>query len=111
MNLAQPLATHVPMTEDEVRRIRMRYYKALAAGMSGPEAAAYAQGQDLAEPSVFGGHDQVELTAAPPATDCSDAALSPKLGFWALPDNTGHHQKINADRLVLHQIAWSSKRC
>src|ERR1700756_3208846 len=117
MNLAQPLATNVPMTEGEVRRIRMRFYQALAAGMSGREAAAYAEGPDLAEPSVAGGHAQVELTAAPPATDCNDAAqlnlargsesvatsapISPP-ALSASPGQTGYHEKIEFDRLVQH---------
>src|SRR5260370_9443475 len=58
MNVATPLAPQVPqntMTADEVMRIRMRYNKALRAGMSIPEPTAYANDPDLAGPSVPSG--------------------------------------------------------
>src|SRR5262245_32667178 len=62
MSMAGPLASQIPpgslpqpektMTADEVMRIRTRYKEALRAGMSVAEATAYANGPDLAEPSV-----------------------------------------------------------
>ena len=70
MTAATPLAPQVPqktMTVDEVMRIRMRYNKALRAGMSNAEATAYANDPDLAEPSVPAGGARVELAAAPSA--------------------------------------------
>ena len=65
---ATPLARQVPqktMTADEVMRIRLRFNKALRAGMSNAEATAYANGQDLAEPFAPAGGAQVESAAAP----------------------------------------------
>jgi predicted phage terminase large subunit-like protein len=94
-------------------RIRTRHLQALRAGMSNAEASAYAN-----DPSSFPACAQSELHATPSTVDgrgtvqsnpagrnnwlASPAPLSPKPGLSALPDNIGHHQKIYADRLVLH---------
>ena len=104
---------HRCSVEDEVTCIRMRHLEALRAGMSNAEASAYANDPNSAELSVPASA-QVELTAAP----LSGAAqlnsgrgskslaqlgpLSPKPGFWALPDNTVCQDRMDADRLVIH---------
>src|SRR5213080_222141 len=126
MNVARPLAPQAPlgslsqseesMTRDEVMRIRMRYKKALRVGMSNAEATAYANGPDLAEPSVPAGGAQVELAAAPSAADGSGgpqphlagdsesvataAPLSREPTLSASTETTAHNEKIGADRLV-----------
>ena len=110
------LAPQVPqktMTADEVMRIRMRYNKALRAGTSIAEATAYANGPDLAEPSVPTGGAQVELAAAPPAANgcggphlagdgesvATEAPLSREPTLSASTTTTAHNAKINADLL------------
>jgi hypothetical protein len=112
-----PLAPQVPqktMTADEVMRIRMRYNKALGAGMSIAEATAYANSPDLAEPSVPAGVAQVELAAAPPAANgcggphlsgdsesaATAAPLSREPTLSASTETTAHNEKTDADRLV-----------
>ena len=112
-----PLAPQVPqktMTADEVMRIRMRYNKALRAGMSIAEATAYANSPDLAEPSVPAGVAQVELAAAPPAANgcggphlsgdsesaATAAPLSREPTLSASTETTAHNEKTDADRLV-----------
>src|SRR5258706_12734126 len=100
--------------EDEVNaRIRMRHLEALRAGMSNAEASAYANDPNSAELSVPA-PAQVELTAAPLSgaaqlnsgrgskSLAQPGSLSPKPGFWALPDNTVCQERIDADRLVIH---------
>src|SRR5260221_3255534 len=101
---------HRCSVEDE--RIRMRHREALRAGMSNAEASAYAndpnsypacaQSKLTAAASTVGGRGIVQLNSsrgskwlAPPAP------LSPKPGFWALPDNPVCQEKMDADRLVL----------
>src|SRR5215472_1329606 len=54
--------------DDNVTRIRKRYYKARRAGMSTADATAYANGPDSAEPSGPVSA-QVELPALPVAAD------------------------------------------
>src|SRR5436190_15837724 len=52
---ATPLARQVPqktMTADEVMRIRLRFNKALRAGMSNAEATAYANGSQVASGKI-----------------------------------------------------------
>ena len=123
MNVARPLAPQAPlgslsqseesMTRDEVMRIRMRYKKALRVGMSNAEATAYANGPDLAEPSVPAGGAQVELAAAPSAADGSGgpqphlagdsesvATAAPLSREPTLSASTAHNEKIDADLLV-----------
>jgi predicted phage terminase large subunit-like protein len=113
-----PLAPQVPQS-DEVMRIRMRYNKALRAGMSIAEATACANGPDLAEPSVPAGVAQVELAAAPPAANgcggphlsgdsesaATAAPLSREPTLSASTETTAHNEKIDADRLVHHPDA------
>jgi predicted phage terminase large subunit-like protein len=123
MNVATPLAPQVPlgslpqseesMTEDEVTRVRQRHLKALRCGMSNAEATAYANGPDLAEPSVPAGGARVELAAAPSAPDgCggpqshlvgdreSVATPAPLSREPTLSASTAHNEKIDADLLV-----------
>jgi predicted phage terminase large subunit-like protein len=78
MNFATSLTSHVPLdshrqpeTEDDVRRSRKRFYKALSVGMSNADAAKYAHGSDPAEPTLPA-PAQVELTTAPPVADGGD---------------------------------------
>src|SRR5437016_1842385 len=122
MNVATPLAPQVPlgslpqseesMTEDEVTRVRQRHLKALRCGMSNAEATAYANGPDLAEPSVPAGGARVELAAAPSAPDgCggpqshlvgdreSVATPAPLSREPTLSASTAHNEKIDADLL------------
>jgi predicted phage terminase large subunit-like protein len=98
--------------EEEVRRVRARYFEALRAGMSNAEASAYANNPDsiklpVAVPA------QVELPAAPPAFNGSGinsggggepittpAPPPPSLAPSASPDNTCHWEKTGADRLL-----------
>jgi hypothetical protein len=113
------LAPQVPqktVTADEVMRIRMRYNKALRAGMSVAEATAYANDPGLAEPSVPAGVAQVELAAAPPAANgrggphlagdsesvATEAPLSREPTLSASTETTAHNEKIDAHRLVHH---------
>jgi predicted phage terminase large subunit-like protein len=125
MNVATPLAPQVPlgslpqsekaMTEDEVTRVRQRHLKALRCGMSNAEATAYANGPDLAEPSVPAGGARVELAAAPSAADgcgglqshlvgdrasvATAAPLSREPTLSASTETTAHNEKIDADLL------------
>ena len=104
---------HRCSVEDEVTCIRMRHLEALRAGMSNAEASAYANDPNSAELSVPASA-QVELTAAPLSgaaqlnsgrgskSLAQPGSLSPKPGFWALPDNTVCQERIDADRLVIH---------
>ena len=108
---ATPLARQVPqktMTADEVMRIRLRFNKALRAGMSN------ANGQDLAEPFAPAGGAQVESAAAPSAADgcggpqprltgdnaATEPALSREPTLSAFTPTTAHNGKIDADRLI-----------
>ena len=100
-------------SEDEIMRIRMRYHKAVRAGLSVAEASAYANGSDPAEPGAPV-PAQVELMAAPAtahgnsdeqlqsangsAAVATAAPLSLKPALLASADNTGR-ETIDADCL------------
>jgi hypothetical protein len=124
------MAPQVPqktMTADEIMRIRMRYSKALRAGMSIAEATAYANGSDLAEPLAPAGGAQVESAATASAGDgcggpqprlagdcesvATEAPLSREPTLSPSTKTTAHNAKINADLLVQPDHASSSKLC
>jgi hypothetical protein len=102
------------LSEDDVRRIRMRYNKALDAGLNIAEATAYANSTDPTEPWAVV-PAQTELTA--PATSLSNsdepfqladgsaavatAAAPPSLPPVLLPSTAGigYREKVDADRL------------
>src|SRR5258708_23141661 len=91
----------------------MRPLAGLGGGMSNAGGSAYAN-----DPNSYPACAQSQLTAAPSTVDgrgavqwnsggsskwlASPAPLSPKPGFWPLPDNTVCQEKMDADRLVLH---------
>jgi hypothetical protein len=124
MSMAEPLASQIPpdslpqtgktMTADEVMRIRTRYKEALRAGRSVGDATAYANGSDLAEPSVPADGAQVEFAASPSAANgcggpqlnlageslATAAPLSSEPTLSASIETAAHNAKINADRLV-----------
>jgi len=125
MTAATPLAPQVPqktMTVDEVMRIRMRYNKALRAGMSNAEATAYANDPDLAEPFATAGGAQVELANAPSAANgcggphlagdgesaATAAPLSREPTLSASTTTTAHNAKINADLLVPDRVVFQA---
>jgi hypothetical protein len=90
--------------EAEVMRIRMRHQEAVRAGMSNAQAVAYAN-----DPTSFPGCGQDELSAASCGTAQSDSdegnesvavPLSPKPALSGLSENTGDHEKRDAECLV-----------
>src|SRR6266566_3176449 len=100
--------------EDEAKTsIRMRHLAALRARMSNAEASAYAndpnsypacaQSKLTAAASTVGGRGTVQLNSSRGSKSLAPPVpLSPKPGFWALPDNPVCQEKMDADRLVLH---------
>ncbi len=95
------------MNEDQVMRIRQRYWEALRAGMTTPEASAYAndnlrsstQAALVSEPARVVGRGNVQGGSGE-SNGPGAVPLSPQLALATSSENIGHDETMNPERLV-----------